>query len=246
MGAHSPKMLTTTMIYVTMRMFGMRGSDELNRFNLGNVKIEEIDDDYCQVQYIEACSKNRQPGLKNINKEKKDVKHYERKTNQRGFIYWLNVYLSHCPESLKKGVFWLHPVNNWEKKSIWYTEKKKIGVNHFNTLVKSMYNEANLVGDFMLRSIRASLVNDLTQMNFDSPVIRTRTGQKTDAACNKYMRPKEIEIQKQLSDILNHDTSRKWNRKTIKCMLMNCLQSQCIIYLIFGFVFGLLVSYVCG
>lgn len=204
-----PKILTSTMIFVTMRVFGLRGADELYRFNVNNIKIEDLDDNSCLISYIENSSKNRQPGLKNINVEKKCVQHFEYKSNERGFYYWLKTYLQRCPESVKNGgVFWLHPIKNWNSKQVWYSENRKLGINYFSYSMKSIYEKAGLTGDYTLRSIRSSVVNDLTQNEIDITAIKARTGHKSDRAVAEYKRPKDLMTQKMVSNILSHNCEK--------------------------------------
>jgi len=169
MGDKDPKMLSATIIFLTIRTFGLRSPDELYRFNMNKLIIEDKAEDWISVTYVENSNKNRQNGLKNGQQGNKAVTHKEQKCDTRGFMYWLEVYLNHCPDSVRNGdVFWLHPLSNWKENKIWYSKRKRIGITFFGTLIKSLFEQSGVEGDYSLRPIQGSMVNDLTQKDFDS------------------------------------------------------------------------------
>ena len=203
-------------------------------------------DNRMTIVYTETLSKNKQPGLKNLNRPKKVVEQYEEITNERGFYYWFNMYLARVPKSVKDGKasFWVHPLQNWKGKEIWYCENRKIGKNHFAKLIKEAYNEAGLEGDFTIRSIRSSVVNELALSNIDNAGIKSRTGHSSDKALDEYKRPRLIDQQIQISDILTRRrASVFYNVKSVFCSVT--MRSE---WIVLGLVFllGVLLGNMMG
>ena len=69
---------------------------------------------------------------------------------------------------------------------VWYSSKRPVGPRSFTTRIKATFKEAGLSGDFTLRSIRASTVNELASVGESNDVIKTRTGHTSDAAVSQY------------------------------------------------------------
>ena len=72
-----------------------------------------------------------------------------------------------------------------------------------------IFKISGLCGDFTLRSIRASTVNELAAVGESNEVIKTRTGHSSDAAVSQYKRPREISTQIRVSNIVTNQ-ARVW------------------------------------
>ena len=99
-GGGDPSMLLTTLTFLLCKILALR-PEELRHLTMKNFEFSynNIPDDLDMVliRYLEVSSKNKQGGLKGVNRKRKLVEHYERVTDNIGFYYWLNEYLGRCP-----------------------------------------------------------------------------------------------------------------------------------------------------
>ena len=161
-GKDEPRKLLKTLIFVTTKYFGLRGAGELYLFDKSCVKFELLDGDDVLITYTEKLSKTNCPGLRNINFQPKTVQHFEQSSTYKGFYNNYCAYVSKVPQNAFEKGFWFHPKKNWKNSAIWYSDKQKIGKNHFNVLIKESYKEAGLNDPKLtLRSIRQSIVVQL-------------------------------------------------------------------------------------
>ena len=102
-------------------------------------------------------------------------------TDNRGFYYWLNEYLQHCPEAVVEGnaPLFQHPTKKVDVRvvndAIWYSLKRAVGARHFEKILKSAYAKAGIKGDFTFRSLRSSDVKELNKRRLTSYKVMNRT-----------------------------------------------------------------------
>ena len=101
-GVETGKKLLVTLIYLITKTFAIRGGDELYQIRNDSLTLETSGNSH-RITYMERRSKNKQPGLANINKQKKRVTHYDPvgKTNTLAYILLLYLRYSH-PEVTEK------------------------------------------------------------------------------------------------------------------------------------------------
>ncbi len=68
-GKDDPQKLLTTLIYLCAKTFALRGGDELYQLRVDSISVQKLPDQY-RITYTERRSKNKQPGLTNINRGK--------------------------------------------------------------------------------------------------------------------------------------------------------------------------------
>ena len=203
----SPTVLLQGLLFSCSLVFGLRAGRELYNFGLHNIELEQLENDYFAITYTETASKNYQPGLRNINKPKKVVTHYDISSNPRSFLFWLNKYLQRCPASVKDGSsnFWQHPlrIGKISEKDVWFSKKNRCGIHFFGKTMKQCFEQAGLHDkDLTLRSIRSTLVITLTEKQFDDSAIQLRTGHKSKPAVEQYKRPQLRKTQQKISAVL--------------------------------------------
>lgn len=203
LGHDTPRKLLTTLYFVMTKVFIMR-SDEFSTFAVSCIATEKCPNGEWKITYTERKSKNHQPGLSNINKPKKTVTHYEFE-DSTSFIFLFKTYLSHCKPEVQTGdvPFFQHPVMDWKDSQIWYNTKRACGKNFSSTLIKQAYSKAGIVGNFTLKSVRATSIQHLADAGFDYAAIKTRSGHYTNVAVDVYKRPEEVNRQKKLSKVLS-------------------------------------------
>ena len=91
------------------------------------------------------------------------------------------MYLKRLPEgAIQKDWFYCKPLDNSrkDKDGPWYCVQPR-GKNYLNNMVKSMFSEANIAGDFTNHSLRATGATELFQSETPEKVIQDITGHRS-------------------------------------------------------------------
>ena len=221
LGWETAEQLLTSLIYKTTYTWTFRGGTILSTLTTDNFTFHEEKDRYT-VTYTEKKSKNNQPGIRNINHSRKQVTHFDCKTDPTSFTALYHIYLSRCHPSVRDPEqqikLFQHPIKN-PKSEIWFGTKNHLGRNYFNILMKKLYSEAGVEGKFTLRSLRPSAVTRLNEAGVDDEVIRMRTGHKTREGLNEYKRPLKTKSILNTSEILRGPNKRSKILPTINIFL---------------------------
>ena len=114
-GVETGNKLLFTLIYLMTKTFAIRGGDELYQMRSDSITIQTTSNSR-KITYTERRSKNKQPGLQNINKQKKIVTHYDPlgKTNTLAYCLLLYLRYSHPDVTSKNSTL---PLFNYPHKS---------------------------------------------------------------------------------------------------------------------------------
>ena len=198
LGLDNPKQLLTTVIFLLCKTFTLRGGDELKQLKSGNITITRTATGW-QVWYRETKSKNKQPGLANINKEQKVVQHFDYFNNPRSFTQVYQFFLQKCNPKVadrNSNIQLLQHApalknKDLAKEPIWYNTRKPLGKNHPRELLEAAmikakieYKERNIT----IRSVRPSSVHRMAKKGIHPEQMRKRTGHSSLSALNQYTR----------------------------------------------------------
>ena len=160
--------------------------------------------------YTERQAKNYQPGLNNIHHQRRRVQHYDLKCDKLSFTALYHEYLARCHSSVKDGDSAVKRSGS-NKLPIWFGSKNHLGRNYFNTLMKKLFQDAGLPSDYTIKCLRPSAIDKLSEGGIGNPVIRERTGHRTDDALNEYKRPKKVENIMKTSEMLRSSKTGQFN-----------------------------------
>ena len=94
LGTHSPEAAKNTLLFLSGKLFVLRGGQELRALSHDQIEFEERPDGTMRVTYKEKVSKTNQGGLKRRKTECKVVHHIEDPLDERSFYFIYNVYVS--------------------------------------------------------------------------------------------------------------------------------------------------------
>ena len=200
-GISTPIQLLTTVTFLMCKVFTLRGGDELKQLKSGDITITKLKD-RCEVWYRERRSKNKQPGLKSINKERKQVQHFDpiNESYSRSFSFVYQVFLSKShpkvsdPESklqLLQHCLTLKKFKDLQEAKVWFCNRRVVGKNYPKELFEKAMEEAKIDHkgrNLSLRSIRPSSIHRMAKNNVHPEKMRKRTGHSSISALNQYTR----------------------------------------------------------
>lgn len=94
LGTHSPKAVINTLLYLSGKLFVLRGGQELRELSHDQIEFLERQDGTMAVTYKERVSKTNQGGLKRRKIERKNVQHIEDPMDERSFTFIYHFYVN--------------------------------------------------------------------------------------------------------------------------------------------------------
>ena len=210
---YDPMALLQGITYLACKMFCTRGGDELSTITIETISVKRVDNNW-KVCYIEKKSKNKQGGLAAINRERKEVLHFDPLNTPHTFTdYYLTLLSRSHPSVVTNGSgvrLFQHPIRGLkpDTQSIWFNHNRPLGKNYFNSIFKSALDKVGIKHDepgqeITLRSIRSSVIHNMSKHRVHPEVMRQRTGHSTHGALNAYTRFQKEENSMIVSNILN-------------------------------------------
>lgn len=239
LGWATPEQLLTSLVYKTTFTWALRGGTALFSLTVNSFSFFD-EGNKIRVVYTERQAKNYQPGLKNIHHQRRRVQHYDLKCDKLSFTALFHEYLARCHSSVRDGdsevKLFQHPLkrSGSNKLPIWFGSKNHLGRNYFNTLMKQLFKDADLPSDYTIKCLRPSAIDKLSEGGIGNPVIRERTGHKTDDALNEYKRPKKVDNIMKTSEMLRSSKAGHLNyvNELIQAILINYKNIVIIILLV--------------
>ena len=193
----SPHELVRTVYYILGVQCGLRSREE-HRYLRAPGPTCQLQDLGDHFEYTEMSSKNNQGGIKERNLKRKIVKIFPTKTKSCP-VAIIKRYVSLLPPTAQ--AWYCHPLKV-RKLDCWYS-KQPIGVNTLSDFMKSIQAEAGWEdGFFSGHSLRATCATRMAQAAFEVPLIKERTGHRSDKSVAEYAQTstkKLVEISKTLS-----------------------------------------------
>ncbi|KAK3741563.1 hypothetical protein QZH41_002934 [Actinostola sp. cb2023] len=87
LGTHSPHVVINTLMFLSRKLFALRGGKELRELSHKQIEFDETPDGSMLVTFKEKVSKTNQGGLKRRKIEAKLVQHYEDPSDEKSFTY---------------------------------------------------------------------------------------------------------------------------------------------------------------
>ena len=207
LGAHSPRALVDTMVYMCGLYFALRSESEHRQLRNSDIEVIERPGEVGYVMYNESTSKNNSGGLKNRKVKPKSVVHYANTENpQRCFVRLLKVYREHRPssESMDHDAFYLTPISE-PKGNVWY-KTIPIGINSLRSTVSTLCQKGGIDGYKTNHSLRVTAATRLFHEGIDEQLIMERTGHRSIDGVRTYKRTCSEQHAK-LSDVLHGSSS---------------------------------------
>ncbi|XP_052679523.1 uncharacterized protein LOC128160267 isoform X1 [Crassostrea angulata] len=191
-GMHSSKALQYTVFFYNCKLFGLRAYDEhksleCDQFDLG------CDDRGKYIHFHGRSSKTYKGGLRHIQLQNKDIKHYCLNAER----CLADFYLAYIDALGHRGPFYRRPLASGIK----YSEQV-LGINKIKGLMKEITRNAGLVGNFTNHSGKRTCATQLYQAGVDEQDIMSRTGHRSESAVRKYKRTNSV-LQESVSKVLD-------------------------------------------
>ena len=93
-GTHSPDAVINTLLFLSGKLFVLRGRQELRSLSQDQIEFEQNQDGTVCVRHKEKVSKTNQGGLKRRKAERKIVEHMEDPRDERSFSFIYHFYVS--------------------------------------------------------------------------------------------------------------------------------------------------------
>jgi hypothetical protein len=94
LGTHSPESVVNTLLFLSAKLFVLRGGHELRSLSHDQIQFEEKQDGSTCVTYKEKVSKTNQGGLKRRKVEQKVVQHLEDPLDEKSFAFIYHFYVN--------------------------------------------------------------------------------------------------------------------------------------------------------
>ena len=158
--------------------------------------------------YSEGVSKTFQGGLKHRKVAPRTGKAYANvECADKCIVNIVKLYISRCPKEGLRKAFYLKPLQNYERKQIWFSSVP-IGHNKLQGMVKCIMEKAGVNGHFTNHSLRATAVSRLFREGVDDKLIKGVTAGHRSEALDCYKRETE-EQHANVSKIVQGITSEK-------------------------------------
>lgn len=138
--------------------------------------------------YTEHGSKNRNGGFYQLHVDNKRVEILKNPEagRHRCLVSLLDLYLEKLPpEAKEKDIFYCRPLQCYKDKTVWYSAQPR-GKHFLNNIVKTMFQEANIQGNFTNHSLRASGATELFRHEVPEKIIQEHTGHRSICSLRQY------------------------------------------------------------
>ena len=191
LGTHNPTALLNAVFYLNGKSFCLRGVSEHYNLRFSQVVRKTNPDNI----YVEHGSKNRNGGIEDYKLESKCVTIVSSEEgSDRDHVFILDKYFSKVPAEMIENDerFYLRPmqqVAGYDGAQWFY--RQNIGQNKVKTMVKTIFEAAEIQGKYTNYSLRATGASALFSAGVPEAVIQKRTGHKSTEALRLYERVSE-------------------------------------------------------
>ena len=208
----TPTGLQRAVFYYIGKVCCIRGGEEQRNLKPSQFKCYTSPDKYI---YSEHGSKNHNGGFFQLDVENKTVSIFRNEeAGERCLVLLLDMYLKRLPEgAIQKDWFYCKPLDNFrkDKDGPWYCVQPR-GKHFLNNMVKSMFSEANIAGDFTNHSLRATGATELFQSETPEKVIQDITGHRSVSTLHQYERVGDVQ-KKAACNILTGATAQSYPKE---------------------------------
>ncbi|XP_078330429.1 uncharacterized protein LOC111100766 [Crassostrea virginica] len=191
-GMQSSLALQYTVFFYNCKLFGLRGYDEHKSLECDQFEVG-CDERGKYIHFHGRLSKTYKGGLKHIQLQNKDIKHYCLNA-ERCLADFYMVYLDALGH---RGAFYRRPL----AVGIRYGEQV-LGINKIKGLMKEITGKAGIVGNFTNHSGKRTCATQLYQAGVDEQEIMSKTGHRSETAVRKYKRSNSV-LMENVSKVLD-------------------------------------------
>jgi hypothetical protein len=207
LATNDPESLLRTVFYLIGLTFGLRAGSEHRVLSMSSFSFHTDNRGKEYLLYSEGVSKTFQGGLKHRKVAPRTGKAYANvECADKCIVNIVKLYISRCPKEGLRKAFYLKPLQNYERKQIWFSSVP-IGHNKLQGMVKCIMEKAGVNGHFTNHSLRATAVSRLFREGVDDKLIKGVTGHRSEAL-DCYKRETE-EQHANVSKIVQGITSEK-------------------------------------
>ena len=165
--------------------------------------------------YTEHGSKNRNGGFYQLHVENKSVSIFKNDSaGERCLVTLLDSYLQKLPQAaLKNDTFYCRSLVKYTNDNIWYSHQPR-GKNYLANMVKNMFKDAKIDGEYTNHSLRASGASEMFVSHVPEKVIQGFTGHRSLKALRQY--EKVSTVQKQAANNILMGTSKDFMKEVDK------------------------------
>jgi len=205
--------ITESSIFYVGKVCCLRGGEEQRNLKPSQFKCLTNPDRYI---YNEHGSKNRNGGFFQLDVDNKSVSIFRNEeAGERCLVFLLDTYLKRLPQgAIQKDLFYCRPLEHFGKDGQWYCTQPR-GKHYLNDIVKSIFCEANISGDFTNHSLRASGATELFQSEVTENVIQGMTGHRSVRALCQYERVGDVQ-KKAACNILTGTSVQSYNEESVQ------------------------------
>ena len=179
-----PDKLQKAVFFYIGKVCCLRGGEEQRQLKLSQFVRCSNPDRYV---YTEHGSKNRNGGFYQLHVDNKTVQILRNsEAGKRCLFSLLELYMEKLPPEAKKNdIFYCRPLQCFKDKEFWYSAQPR-GKHFLNNMVKSMFQEANIPGNFTNHSLRASGATELFRHEVPEKIIQEHTGHRSVGSLRQY------------------------------------------------------------
>ena len=102
------------------------------------------------------------------------------------FLCWIYIWKNSLPPEAKKNdIFYCRPLQYFKDKAFWYSAQPR-GKYFLNNMVKSMFQETNIPGNFTNHSLQATGATELFRQEVPKKIIKEHTGHRSVGSLRQY------------------------------------------------------------
>ena len=182
LNTNTPLGLQRAVFFYMGKVCCLRGGEEQR-----NLKLSQLTRHENHFMYSEHGSKNRNGGFYQLGIDNKCVPIYRNEqAGERCVFSLLDKYISKLPEEAKAAdLFYCRPLQYFKEDGPWYSRQPR-GKHILNSMVKSMYLEANLPGNYTNHSLRATGATHLFEHDVPEKVIQGISGHRSLNGLRQY------------------------------------------------------------
>ena len=168
-----------------------------------------------QYLYTEHGSKNRNGRFYQLHVDNKSVPIFKNDyAGQRCLVSLLDTYLQKLPETaLKNDIFYCRSLEKYINDSKWYSHQPR-GKNYLANMVKNMFKDAKIDGEYTNHSLRASGASEMFVSHVPEKVIQQFTGHRSLNALRQ--NEKVSVVQEQATNNILMGTSKDFTKEVDK------------------------------
>ena len=208
----TPDGLQRAVFFYVGKICCLRGGEEQHTLKPSQFQRFTNPDRYI---YTEHGSKNRNGGFYQLHVENKSVSIFKNDSaGERCLVTLLDSYLQKLPQAaLKNDTFYCRSLVKYTNDNIWYSHQPR-GKNYLANMVKNMFKDAKIDGEYTNHSLRASGASEMFVSHVPEKVIQGFTGHRSLKALRQY--EKVSTVQKQAANNILMGTSKDFMKEVDK------------------------------